>query len=525
MNRAAPLLAVVLAALTSVATAQEAAWTLPRAWTPDGADGVRIEAPGATATYVPGLGWSGAVGPPPERTDDGRVRLAEPTVSALDLPRVTAVRRGLQGGTVRTVLDLAGLSAGTADLPADAAADVTADAPWRASLPPLALPTRTPTADGGVALQLRHDDAAAVTRLDVRSPAARLTAFALPAPLRYVVDLAPPARAAPGADAGDGATPLPGAPGVTYRTFQATESAGPTPVHVVEIAPGAATFEVAYAAGRGASVAALADGAVAAINAGYFVPSDYRPIGLRRADGRLLAWPSRGRAAVGFGGGGVVIARAEVDARIVRGTEVLLDVRTRGGHPLGWSAQAGLRVGSARQGALTLDGAGVVLRNGVGPVEVPDGGSVLTYQPDLRALALVEPGERLEIDARLVPVALDATTWAVEAGPLLVADARPAFEPEREAFARGVRILDAPTQQAGLGVTADGAVLFVVAETMVAEDLVDVFLDLGAEAALRLDSGGSATLWAGGRTVNRLVGRAVESAIVAYPRATAESGR
>lgn len=509
------------AAVAGLASAAAPTWTLPAAWTPATDDGVRIEAPGATATFVPGIGWTGAAGPPPERRDDGRIVLAAATVSALDLPRVTAVRRGVQGRTVRVVLDVAGLPGGPADLPADAAADVGPDAPWRATLPPLALPTARPATSSGVRVTLAHDDAAGTTHLAVRTPDARLTAFPLAAPPRFVVDLAPPPVAP---DDGDVAT-MPGAPGVTYRTFEAVGAAGATTVHLVAIEPGAATFEVAAAAGRGAPVATLADGAVAAINAGYFVPSDFRPIGLRRADGRLLAWPSRGRAAVGFDGDEVVIARAEVHARILRGRDVLVDVRTRGGHPLGWSAQAGLRVGSARQGALTLDARGVVLRNGVGPVTVPDGGSVLTYQPELRALALVEPGERLEIDARLLPAALDGVAWAVEAGPLLVEGGRPAFAPEREAFARGVRILDAPTQQAGLGVTADGTVLFLVAETMVAKDLVPVFLALGAEAALRLDSGGSATLWAGGRTVNRLVGRAVESAIVAYPRATAESGR
>ncbi|MDR9391379.1 MAG: phosphodiester glycosidase family protein [Trueperaceae bacterium] len=512
---------VALGLLAGLASAQAPTWTLPGAWTPATDDGVRIEAPGATATFLPGLGWSGATGPPPERDDAGRVVVAAATVSALDLPRVTAVRRGLQGSTVRVVLDVAGLAAGTADLPADAAADVGPDAPWRATLPPLALPTTSRDGGDDVRVRLAHDDAAGTTRLAVDAPEARLTAFALPAPLRFVVDLAPPTVAR---GDGDGAS-VPGAPGVTYRTFDAVGAAGATTVHLVSIEPGAATFEVADAAGRGAPVATLADGAVAAINAGYFVPSDFRPIGLRRADGRLLAWPSRGRAAVGFADDEVVIARAEVHARILRGTDVLADVRTRGGHPLGWSAQAGLRVGSARQGALTLDARGVVTRNGVGPVTVPDGGSVLTYQPELRALALVEPGERLEIDARLLPAALDGVAWAVEAGPLLIEGGRPAFEPEREAFARGVRILDAPTQQAGLGVTPDGTVLLLVAETMVAEDLVSVFGTLGAEAALRLDSGGSATLWTGGRTVNRLVGRAVESAIVAYPSATADTGR
>jgi exopolysaccharide biosynthesis protein len=107
----------------------------------------------------------------------------------------------------------------------------------------------------------------------------------------------------------------------------------------------------------------------------------------------------------------------------------------------------------------------------------------------------------------------------VEAGPLLLKDGRPAFEPEREAFARGVRILDEVTQQAAIGVRADGTVLLVAAEAMVAADLVALFEALGARDAMRLDSGGSTTLVADGLVLNRRTERAVANAIVWRPEA------
>ena len=147
------------------------------------------------------------------------------------------------------------------------------------------------------------------------------------------------------------------------------------------------------------------------------------------------------------------------------------------------------------------------------------------YPADVRPLALVEPGQRVNVDAQLLPDALERAPWAVEAGPLLVQDGQSAFDPEAEGFGRGGRILDEPVQQAALGVRADGTVLMVVAERMVAEDLVPLFLALGAEAALRLDSGSSATLVADGRTLNRLLSRPVESAIVAVPSLEAETPR
>jgi exopolysaccharide biosynthesis protein len=57
-------------------------------------------------------------------------------------------------------------------------------------------------------------------------------------------------------------------------------------------------------------------------------------------------------------------------------------------------------------------------------------------------------------------------------------------------------------------------VVLVAAEVMVAADLVPLLLELGARDALRLDSGGSTTLYADGRVFNRVSEREVVNAIV-----------
>jgi exopolysaccharide biosynthesis protein len=62
-------------------------------------------------------------------------------------------------------------------------------------------------------------------------------------------------------------------------------------------------------------------------------------------------------------------------------------------------------------------------------------------------------------------------------------------------------------------------VLLVAAEAMVAGDLVALFEGLGAHDAMRLDSGGSTTLVAGGLVLNRRTERAVANAIVWRPEA------
>lgn len=70
------------------------------------------------------------------------------------------------------------------------------------------------------------------------------------------------------------------------------------------------------------------------------------------------------------------------------------------------------------------------------------------------------------------------------------------------------------TQQAAIGVRADGSVVLVAAESMVAADLVPLLQQLGVRDALRLDSGGSTTLYAAGEVVNRRSEREVANAIV-----------
>ncbi len=486
-------------------------------------DAVTFEAFGSQVSYLAGLGWTtGWTVPAPEPTGEGGAIVTAETAALLRVPRIVGVRSGLDGSTTRLVVDLTDLQAGERaglDAVDRDGVEIGPGRPLVWTLPPLGLPaSEAPGAlfarDG---LRLEARVRAGVTTLALDGPEARADAFALPAPDRIVVDLVP---AAPGDDpAAEGDVTREVAPGVRYRRSTAAGSDGPTIVHVVELDPRQVELRVVASSGEGRTVAGWSDGAVAAINAGYFDPSSFASIGLRRVAGALLSWPSRGRAAVGFGASGTVVtrasARAQIDVDGVRVADLRLDDRSE----LSWSAVPGSRVGSARVGVLVLDGDGRVRSNTVGPRVVPEGGSALAYPADVRPLALVEPGQRVTVGAQLLPDALERSRFAVEAGPLLVQDGRPAFRPELEGFTRGQRILDEATQQAALGVRSDGTVLMVVAERMIAEDLVQLFLGLGAQAALRLDSGSSATLVADGRTVNRLLSRPVESAIVAVPAA------
>jgi exopolysaccharide biosynthesis protein len=150
---------------------------------------------------------------------------------------------------------------------------------------------------------------------------------------------------------------------------------------------------------------------------------------------------------------------------------------------------------------------------------VPPGGFALVYEPDIRELALVDEGNQAAIEVEFAEPAFGNSRYAVEGGPLLVQNGQPAYQPDLENFRQGDRILDGYTQQAAIGVKPDGTVLLVTADNMVASDLIPLFLSLGADRAMRLDSGASTSLYLEGKIVNRqTTERRVVTAIIFVPR-------
>jgi hypothetical protein len=496
---------------------------------------------GDSIVYVDGLGWLADFDAPPPIVEGDRVYAAPVVARALGLeggvppptgsapppvegppPAALAAPPGearLLGVRVagdvdlRVVLDVEGLGR-DALRPLGAVGRVEAGGSLRLDLPPLLAQTVLPERAGVFDLGWRLGPHGG--ELELGGVGFGYEVFALDHPTRLVIDLWPDRDGVPATVELVEAL----GPGVAYRSFRTTGShGGPTRVHVVEVAPGAGEWRVVGAAGETRPTQAWADGAFAAINGGYFDPGSRTAIGLLVVDGNWLSLPSRGRAAVGFGPGGVVIDRVRtrtgvwVDDRLVLASAHELadriEVHTV---PNGWA-------GTPRQGALLLDADGVVVANRVGPVRVPAGGRVVVYPPEIRALALADEGAAVRTAVVVEPTTFAGVRYAVEAGPLLLKDGVDALDPDLEAFARGVRILDDVTQQAAIAVTADGTVLLVAVEAMNAADLVPLLLRLGAVDAMRLDSGGSTTLVADGRVLNRRTERAVVNAIVWRPGA------
>lgn len=474
-------------------------------------------------SYVFGLGWLSGADLPAPRLDGDAVLVPSafldrlgplgpvpvtPGVTAAGAPagpaRVTGVRFG-GSGQVRVVLDL--------DLPSaeglrrlERRGRLERGEPLRIDLPELQLPPPVQPYRG---IEVTLLPRAGGTALELRGPALAYHVFALESPTRLVIDVVPLQDEV----IATGGREL--RPGVTLRQFGAPTPVGQSRVHLLEIAPGAGEFRVVGRSETPMTLSQLASGSFAAINAGYFDTRTFEAIGLLRVDHWLQSLPSRNRASIAFSDDGPVIGRVRATLAVRASGRVRIQDELRAGR-LELHTADGQRAGGPGLGVITVQG-GRVTANRVGPLTVPAGGFALVYSPELRELALIDPGEPLSYDLQFLPHAFNEARYAVEAGPLLVDRGLPAFEPDLEAFQRGQRILDQYTQQSAIGVRADGTVLLLVADNMRAEDLVPLFVSLGAEQAMRLDSGGSAALYADGRVVNRSIERRIVSAIVFLP--------
>lgn len=512
------LLLVVLAAAQA-----QAYYALPGATAREVAGAVRFSYGGQRYSYAPGLGWIGlepALSAP--RVEGGRVYLTADVLTSLgvNLPKLEAVRSS-GGGTVRVVLDFDDLDAQQLE-PLRGRGSATPAEPLTLRLPRLLLPPTLPKQLEGLTLVTR--DAPDATTLTLTGPATRtgLTydIFPLGDPTRLVIDLTADPAADPSAGAADATLDAREnllsrlvaprravrdlAAGVTLRSFMVPTLAGSSQVDLVEIAPGRGRFQVRGGSTELRTPSELTSTALVGLNASYFDPATGRSIGLLKQGGELESFPSRNRAAVGFGFGRPRIDRLsgtlELSIDGVPGPE--LELR---GERVTLYTEPGAWVSSPRQGAVVVAASGRVLENKVGPRRVPPGGFVLSYLPDVRALALIDAGRTLSFELETRPSIWQFVPEAVEAGPLLVADGRSAYRPGLEAFDTQDREsnINRRTTRAALGVRADGTTLLLVATQLTAAELVPLFLSLDAAAALQLDSGGSSTLVVGGEVVNR----------------------
>ncbi len=493
----------------AVPAGDEPLYRLPGATASLSDDAITVSYGGRTLTYVAGIGWSEGIDAPPPLVVGAEVALGSAVLAALDvyLPRLLAVRTSGEA-EVRIVLDLHDLDPGVlAGLSGEGALGV--GQPLTLTLPQLLLPLAQPEEFAGIELQLVSGTGQ--TQFTAVGPAMTYRYFPLTAPNRLVLDLIPQRQFdLPELEQALG-------PGATYRRINYRSGSGGSVVHVVSVAPGFGEFRVVGASRGAATVPQLASGAPIAINAGYFDTATFDAIGYLLVDHGLISLPSRNRASIAFGDGPPVIDRVRASVKLHTPTG-LVELALGNGERTGVVSVPGAFAGAPDMGVLVV-AEGLVVENKIGPRRVPNvpGAYALVYPPVNRQLALLDTGDRVFLDAMLEPASFEGARYAVEAGPLLLQGGLNAYRPDLEGFAVGQRILDGLTQQAAIGVRADGTVLMVVAETMRAEELIPLFQLLGARDAMRLDSGSSSTLVVDGRVVNRRTLRRVVSAIVYLP--------
>lgn len=510
--RLTTLTLLLLGALLNLAMAQESDlyYRLPGATTTVTEDAVQIRFGVYHETYVAGLGWlSGMEADPPQvRAGEALVNGSVLDALGVDTPRLAGVRFS-GAAEVRIVLDLEAIDAGRIES-LRRSGKLAPGNSLTLDLPPLLLPEGDIDEIAGLKVELTPT--ATGTRLTVSGPELDYDVFALAAPTRLVLDLMPYRDLSTVSQVEQTV-----APGVKYRRFTAGSASGGSVVHLVSIEPGAGELRVVGESRVARTTSELASGALVALNAGYFDTTTFSAIGYLQVDHGLLSLPSRNRASIAFTEGvPPLIDRLNVIVR-VRGPGGVIEVGTAGQGGVNLVSSPGAFAGDPRRGVLLVSD-GIVRENKIGPRRVPEGGYALVYPPDNRELALLDHGDRVTLNTTIEPTSFQAARYAVEAGPLLVKDGAAAYDPELEQFQTGQRILDGLTQQAAVGVTSDGTTLLLVAETMRAADLVPLFLSLGADRAMRLDSGGSTTLVIGGKPVNRSGERRVVSAIVLVPK-------
>ena len=305
--------------------------------------------------------------------------------------------------------------------------------------------------------------------------------------------------------------------GVTYRRFVYPTGGSLSMVHLLEISPYAGEFRVVGEPKVPQTISELAIGGFAAINANYFDPKTFTNIGFLRLDYQMLSEPSRNRASIAFDRNRAVIDRVYYQARVMLKDSYYFPNAPYQGGEITIYTRAGESFGTPERGTIVVAG-NTVLENTIGPRTIPQGGFVISYEitPNLLGLTSIKPGDYARLDTDIFPRTFMELRYAVEAGPLLVYEGQSAYDPSKEHF-QNAYIVNGRTLQAAVGIKADGTVLLLTASSMNAEELVPLFLSLKAQTAMRLDSGSSTSLFAGGQLLNRKNERRIVNAIVFFP--------
>ncbi len=257
--------------------------------------------------------------------------------------------------------------------------------------------------------------------------------------------------------------------------------------------------------------------ATAAINAGFFNRNNQYPLGAIRYNNDWISGPILGRGVVGWGNGQVQMDRLALRQTLRTGSGQTFPIQAiNSGY-----VQAGMGLYTPAWGStyrpITESERIVTVRNrqvvsqqsvtGDVTVPIPQDGYILALRAYDSAAQGLPVGAAITVQSDFVPPSLAPFPHIVGGGPLLIRNRNIVLDAGREQFGGAFASQSAP--RSAIGYTANGDILLVAIHNSPAgsgptlAETAQVMAQLGSVDALNLDGGSSASLYLGGRLINR----------------------
>lgn len=243
---------------------------------------------------------------------------------------------------------------------------------------------------------------------------------------------------------------------------------------------------------------------VAGLNANFFDPSSYYPVGLVVKDGKLLSKNWGNRAALGIDYfGRLKFFRPEVDLFLdtTRGRITINGLNRPPGEDelVAYTSEYGKDIPVVSNATyLKLEEGKVIQRSSGSPGSLAGDEVLVVATGSSRGkLGELNTGDEAEYNWKMEPF-VPLLRGAVSAGPLLIKDGRNVLSLAEEDFTRGSNLVQSNARRSVLATTGDGGLLFILISNdgIGLDELPSLLLDaeLNIENAIAFDGGSSAGL-------------------------------
>jgi hypothetical protein len=258
--------------------------------------------------------------------------------------------------------------------------------------------------------------------------------------------------------------------------------------------------------------------AAAAINGGFFNRNNQYPLGAVRFENSWISGPILSRGVIGWdANGNTVMRRLFLSQTLTTSTGASFPIQAlNSGY-----VQAGIGLYTPTWGPqyrpildneilVTVVNGQVIHQQQVTSAEavpIPEAGYVLALRSFETAARALPPGTQVALQSELLPSELSPFPNIVGGGPLLLQNSSVVLNAGAEQFSSAFATQAAP--RSAIGLNRSGELLLVAAHTNSSgrgptlSELAQIMIQLGSVDALNLDGGSSASLYLGGRLLNR----------------------